>query len=77
MRPPTREFFNSSVTAACAASLGGGALADSLVAGATSKTSASPPTLSLKKGVWYEMLPAKLSTADRFKMVTDSGADRV
>src|SRR2546427_9604917 len=47
-RPPRSTLFPyttlfRSVTAACAASLGGGALADSLVAGATSKTSASPP----------------------------------
>jgi L-ribulose-5-phosphate 3-epimerase len=74
MRPPTRrEFLKSSVTAACAASLGSGALANSLVAGATSKASASPPTLSIKKGVWYEMLPAKLSPADRFKLARDVG----
>jgi L-ribulose-5-phosphate 3-epimerase len=74
MRPPTRrEFLKSSVTAACAASLGGGALANSLVAGATSKASASPPTLSIKKGVWYEMLPTKLSPADRFKLARDVG----
>lgn len=74
MRPPTRrEFLKSSVSAACAASLGGGALANSLVAGAISKASASPPTLSIKKGVWYEMLPAKLSAADRFKLARDVG----
>lgn len=74
MRPPTRrEFLKSSVTAACAASLGGGALANSLVAGATSNAPASPPTLSIKKGVWYEMLPPKLSAAERFKLARDVG----
>src|ERR1700752_4239621 len=74
MRPPTRgEFLKSSVTAACAASLGGGSLADSLLAGATSRAPASPPTLSIKKGVWYEMLPAKLSATERFKMARDVG----
>jgi len=74
MRSPTRrEFLKSSVTAACAASLGGGPLANSLVAGAAFKAPASPPTLSIKKGVWYEMLPAKLSAADRFKLAKDVG----
>src|SRR5690348_7698639 len=74
MRSPTRrEFLKSSVRAACAAGLGGGALADSLVASASSKSAASPPTLSIKKGVWFEMLPAKLSTADRFKLARDVG----
>jgi len=29
--------------------------------------------LSIKKGVWYEMLPAKLSSADRFKLARDVG----
>jgi hexulose-6-phosphate isomerase len=79
MRPPTRrEFLKSSVTAACAASIGGGALANSLVvARATSKTAASPPTLSIKKGVWFEMLPEKLSTADRFKLAKDVGFEVV
>ena len=78
MRPPTRrEFLKSSVTAACAASLGGGALANSLVAGATSKASLSPPVLSIKKGVWFGMLPEKLSIADRYKMARDVGFEVV
>ena len=78
MRPPTRrEFLKSSLTAACAASLGGGPLATSRVAGAASKASASSPTLSLKKGVWLEMLDAKLGTADRFKMARDVGFEVV
>ena len=78
MRPPTRrEFLKSSVTAACAASLGGGALADSLVAAAPSKASASPPTLSIKKGVWFGMLPEKLSIADRYKLARDVGFEVV
>jgi L-ribulose-5-phosphate 3-epimerase len=78
MRPPTRrEFLKSSVTAACAASLGGGALANSLVASATSKTPAFPATLSIKKGVWFGMLPEKLSIADRYKMARDVGFEVV
>ena len=78
MRPPTRrEFLKSSLTAAGAASLGGGALASSLVAGATSKVLASPPTLSIKKGVWFGMLPEKLGIADRYKMARDVGFEVV
>ena len=77
MRPPTRrEFLKTSVTAACAASLGDGALADSL-AGTTPKTPASPPALSIKKGVWFGMLPEKLSVADRYKMAQDVGFEVV
>jgi L-ribulose-5-phosphate 3-epimerase len=78
MRPPTRrEFLKSSVTATCAASLGGGALADSLMAGATSKVPASPPPLSIKKGVWFGMLPENLSIAGRYKMARDVGFEVV
>ena len=77
MRPRTRrDFLKSSVTAACAG-LGGGGLANSLVAGATSKALASPPVLSLKKGVWFGMLPEKLSIADRYKMARDVGFEVV
>src|SRR5690349_18360769 len=78
MRPPTRrEFLKSSVTAACAASLGSRTLADSLVVGATSNAPASPATLSIKKGVWFGMLPEKLSIADRYKMARDVGFEVV
>jgi L-ribulose-5-phosphate 3-epimerase len=78
MRPPTRrEFLKSSVTAACAASLGSRTLADSLVAGATSNAPASPATLSIKKGVWFGMLPDKLSIAERYKMARDVGFEVV
>src|SRR5215472_11846252 len=78
MRPRTRrEFLKSSVTAACAAGLGGGGLANSLVAGRTSKPLASPPVLSLKKGVWFGMLPEKLSIADRYKVARDVGFEVV
>src|SRR5262249_3615290 len=81
MRPPTRrEFLKSSVTAACTASLGGGALANALMASASSRASGAPlapVTLSIKKGVWFEMLPAKLRNADRFKLAKDVGFEVV
>src|SRR5215470_1502204 len=78
MRPPTRrEFLKSSVTAACAAGLGGTAFPNSLEGGATPKAPASPPTLSIKKGVWFGMLPEKLSIADRYKVARDVGFEVV
>lgn len=78
MRPPTRrEFLKSTASAACAAGLGSGALANSPLFGAASKAPASPPTLSIKKGVWYGMLPEKLSAADRYKMARDVGFEVV
>src|SRR5438128_10340423 len=69
--PSRREFLKSSATAVCAASFGHGALANSQAA--SSAPPPFPPTLSIKKGVWFEMLPAKLSTADRFKLARDVG----
>jgi L-ribulose-5-phosphate 3-epimerase len=69
--PSRREFLKSSATAVCAASFGHGALANSLAG--SSAPPPFPPTLSIKKGVWFEMLPAKLSTADRFKLARDVG----
>src|SRR5437763_2610090 len=75
--PSRREFLKSSATAACAAGLGGGALANSLTADSSSAAPPFPPTLSIKKGVWFEMLPAKLSIADRFKMARDAGFEVV
>jgi L-ribulose-5-phosphate 3-epimerase len=76
-----REFLKSSVTAACAAGLGG--IAESLVAApgrSASNLAGSTPfagALSIKKGLVYDMLPDKLSHADRFKMARDAGFDVV
>jgi len=78
MRPPTRrEFLKSSLTAACAANFGSGALTNSLVAGAIPNAPAAPPPLSIKKGVWFGMLPEKLTIADRYKMARDVGFEVV
>src|SRR5437899_9999148 len=71
--PSRREFLKSSATAACAAGLGGGALANSLTADSSSAAPPFPATLSIEKGVWFDMLPAKLGTADRFKLARDVG----
>jgi L-ribulose-5-phosphate 3-epimerase len=77
-----RDFLKSSVTAACAASLGTTALAASV--GATSPAassprvaSASPGPLPIKKGVWFGMLPESLSVPDRYKLARDVGFEVV
>jgi len=77
-----RDFLKSSVTAACAASLGATALAESVAASSAGAASAphvaaSPAALSIKKGVWFGMLPEKLSIADRYKMARDVGFEVV
>jgi L-ribulose-5-phosphate 3-epimerase len=73
--PSRREFLKSS--AVCAAGLGSGALSRTLAAVASPATPLSPPPLPIKKGVWFEMLPGKLSIADRFKMARDVGFEVV
>lgn len=77
MRPSRREFLKSSVRVASMAGLSGRALADSLAVNLPSETPIFPPTLSIKKGVWFAMLPATLSIADRFKMARDAGFEVV
>jgi L-ribulose-5-phosphate 3-epimerase len=77
-----RDFLKSSVTAACAAGLSAG-LAESLIAAPVSivPSSTEPPpipaTLSIKKGLVYDMLPRTLSHADRFKLARDTGFEVV
>ena len=72
--PSRREFLKSSVPVACMAGLSGRALADSP---AVNLPPLFPATLSIKKGVWFAMLPATLSIADRFKMARDAGFEVV
>jgi len=69
-----REFLKSSISAAvaCAASFPEPALASPV---ASPRESAS--ALPIKKGVLLEMLPEKLSYADRFKLARDVGFDVV
>ena len=75
--PSRREFLKSSVRVACTAGLSGGALADSLAVNLPPETPLFPPTLPIKKGVWFAMLPATLSIADRLKMARDAGFEVV
>src|ERR1700751_5423392 len=75
-----REFLKSSVTAACAATVSGAAIASSLAPTAEGKP-AEPrfpaPQSAIKKGVWFGMLPAGLSYADRYKFAKDVGFEVV
>ena len=77
-----REFLKSTVkAAACAASVElGFERILSCTSGAiqsTTPTPAQPSTLSIKKGLVYSMLPAKLSHSDRFRMARDAGFEVV
>jgi len=74
--PSRREFLKSTVTAACSAGLGVGGFTELVAASPASRSAlvAPPPApLLIKKGVLLEMLPAKLSYADRMKMARDVG----
>jgi L-ribulose-5-phosphate 3-epimerase len=82
MRPKSRrEFLKASATGICAAGLGGSVgcsvfpTAGTLTSATGAGEAASP--LPIKKGVLLEMVPAKLSYADRFKMVRDVGFEVV
>jgi hexulose-6-phosphate isomerase len=69
-----REFLKSTVTTACSAGLSVCGLADFLAASPAPRSTLAPPaTLPIKKGVLLDMLPAKLSYADRMKMARDVG----
>src|SRR5260370_12289890 len=69
-----REFLKSSLTAACATGLSTSLPTSLLAAPADSlrEAAATAPAestaLHIKKGVLLEMLPEKLSFADRFKL---------
>ena len=81
-RASRREFLKSSVTAGCAAGLGGGLSEYVAAAGvnsphAASTTTSSSTPLPIKKGVLLEMLPENLSYADRFKLARAVGFEVV
>src|SRR5258707_13030005 len=61
-----REFLKSTVTAACAVSLGG-----TLVGSVAGAPPGSAP--AIKKGILLDMLPANLSYADRLKLARGIG----
>lgn len=78
-----REFLKTAVTATCSAGLGSGALAEILAAApeaSAPSVALSVPRagrLTLKKGMVFDMLPASLSYADRFKLARDVGLEVV
>jgi L-ribulose-5-phosphate 3-epimerase len=65
-----REFVKAGVAAACGLGIGGGALAKELISGAGG-------ALPVKKGLVMDMLPSRLSYADRFKLALDVGFEVV
>src|SRR5467141_2699913 len=74
--PSRREFLKSTVTAACSTGLGVCGFTELVAASPASRSPlaiAPPAPLPIKKGVLLEMLPAKLSYADRMKMARDVG----
>ena len=77
--PSRREFLKSSA-AACAAVCAGGPLALAAVPAPASAPGAAAPSatpLPIKKGVLLDMLPEKLSYADRLKMARNVGFEVV
>src|SRR6267142_2323828 len=74
--PSRREFLKTAVTTACSTGLSvcglGEVLGASAVSGGIFETP-PPAPLPIKKGVLLDMLPAKLSYADRMKMARDVG----
>jgi L-ribulose-5-phosphate 3-epimerase len=79
MRTTRREFVTAGVAAACGLGISRDGLASELAAEADrlarSAATGSPPsaTLSLKKGLVMDMLPSRLSYAERFMMARDAG----
>ena len=71
--PSRREFLKSAVTTVCAAGLSVAAKGRSLSTGSVDAAPVSPSTLSIKKGLVFDMLPEKLSYGDRFKLARDAG----
>ena len=73
-----REFLKSSLTAAAYAAGMSAGFAESPLARGSDAPVASPTlTLSLKKGLVYDMLPSHFSHIDRFKLARDVGFEVV
>src|SRR5713226_960431 len=75
-----REFLKSTATTACSAGLSACGLGEFFAAARPLGSAlATPPTapLPIKKGLVFDMLPAKLSCADRMKLAHDVGFDVV
>jgi hexulose-6-phosphate isomerase len=77
MRTTRREFVTAGIGAACALGVGGGALADGLIAKAGGRNAGAVEPLRVKKGLVFDMLPSKLTHAERFKLARDVGFEVV
>jgi L-ribulose-5-phosphate 3-epimerase len=78
--PSRREFLKTTVTTACSTGLGVCGLAELPVASTASRSALatpSPAPLPIKKGLVFDMLPAKLSHAERMKLARDVGFEVV
>src|SRR5437016_14469854 len=79
-KPCPPGFLKANLTVACSPSLGVCGAAGLLTTSPSSSGVApapSPAPLPIKKGVLLDMLPAKLSYADRMKMARDVGFEVV
>src|SRR5579863_3598949 len=71
-----RGFLKTSVAAACGAGLGAigaGSRAVTVPGAGEAPAAATPMPRRIKKGVLLDMVSAKLSYAERFRMAADSG----
>src|SRR2546430_1486510 len=74
--PSRREFLKTTVTTACSTAIGASGAGEIFAAAPRPNLVATTPPLTplpIKKGVLLDMLPAKLSHADRMKMARDVG----
>ena len=76
--PTRRDFLKCSAGAAFGMHLGA-AKAFAPIANAMASNASPPPstTLAVKKGLVINMLPVKMSYADRFKLARDAGFEVV
>jgi L-ribulose-5-phosphate 3-epimerase len=78
--PTRREFLKSTVTTAVSAGLGVSAAPELFAASTVSSDTLASPTpapLPIKKGLVFDMLPVKLSYAERMKLARDAGFEVV
>src|SRR5258708_31612549 len=78
--PSRREFLKSTVTADCSTGLGVCAASELLAASSLTGDARGPPRpapLPIKKGLVFDMLPARRSFVDRMKLARDAGFDVV
>ena len=78
--PSRREFLKSTATTACSAGLSACGLGELFAAArplGSALATPPPAPLPIKKGLVFDMLPAKLSCADRMKLAHDVGFEVV